>query len=57
MGTLLRSNAHDLSRAVDEVVPKFAAKGDGVVKGFEGAAQKPVIADILPDVPHRVEFC
>ena len=54
---MLRSNAHDLSRAVDEVVPKFAAKGDGVVKGFEGAAQKPVIADILPDVPHRVEFC
>ena len=45
-----------LPRAVDELVPGFAAEGDDVVVGFEDPVRQPVVAEELPDVLDRVQF-
>ena len=45
-----------LPRAVDELVPGFAAEGDNFVVGFEDPVRQPVVAEELPDVLDRVQF-
>ena len=56
MCPLAHPDGHDLPRAVDEVVPGFAAECDDVIVGCEDAVREPVVAQVLPDVLDRVQF-
>ena len=56
MGPIPHSDGDYLPRAVDELVPGFAAEGDDLVVGFEDPVRQPVVAEELPDVLDRVQF-
>ena len=53
MRLIAHSDGHYLPRAVDELVPGFAAERDDVVVGFEDSVRQPIVAEELPDVLDR----
>jgi len=50
------SDRFDPVRLMGEAVPGLAASLDDIVVGFEDEVRQPVVAEILPDVFHRIQF-
>jgi len=56
MGPVSEADGHDLPGSVDELVPGPAAMVENILVGFEHAVGEPVLAHIVPDILHGVQF-